>query len=58
MDGEFRVKECGACEEIMPTYEKLCYCGGPVKLVRATVEKKKLAESYSHRKWLNSRRCR
>lgn len=28
------IKECGTCGEVMPLTEKLCYCGGPIRINR------------------------
>ena len=51
----FYVKKCGTCEELMPLYEKICYCGGPVKIVQAKSDQRAKVNSYSSRAWLRSR---
>ena len=49
-------RSCASCEEIMPVYEKICYCGGPVKLVKVDIDLVEHIKLYYHRKWLRSRK--
>lgn len=44
------LKRCRACDEIMPAYEKVCYCTGSIKLVREGEEQKARAAQYKRRK--------
>lgn len=50
------VKTCATCAEIMPRFEKVCYCGGPIKLVKVKKDKAQATDSYFHRKWLYRRK--
>lgn len=43
-------KKCGYCHEIMPLSEKICYCDGPVKIVKLDKIKRASIEEYFHRK--------
>lgn len=52
------VKECSQCNEVMPLFIMVCYCGGAVKRNKVKKDKKALAASYTHRKWLNSRKAK
>jgi hypothetical protein len=52
----FNAKQCGACEELMPMYEKICYCGGPIKIVQANIDQREKVNSYRSRAWLRSRK--
>lgn len=44
------VKICAECSEIMPLCEKICYCGGPVKIVYVTKLKAADAKDYYRRR--------
>lgn len=49
------VKSCADCKEIMPAHETVCYCGGPVKLIKTDdKEMISLAKSYKNRRWLHN----
>ena len=48
----FSAKICAECSEVMPITETVCYCGGPIKMVRVEKEMKARADSYKERRWL------
>ena len=48
----FLAKQCASCEEIMPRWEKVCYCGGPVTLTRLPLDKKKFSNCYFNRRFM------
>lgn len=37
----------------MPTYEQVCYCGGPIKIVSIDEKQEKLKDGYGLRKRLH-----
>lgn len=45
-----RVKQCGSCKEIMPLSEKICYCDGPVKIIKADENMYRQSKSYYERR--------
>lgn len=46
------VKKCLRCSEVMPTYEKVCYCEGPLTLELVDLETYEKARGYHRRAWL------
>lgn len=48
----FLAKECANCHEKMPVTEKVCYCSGPITVVRLPLEDRNFVSYYQHRKWL------
>ena len=50
--GDTLFKRCIYCKEVMPLYEQMCYCGGPVMVVNMELDKKKVSHSYLRRKLL------
>lgn len=48
----FLARQCGSCSEIMPIFEKICYCDGSVTLVRLLLDKKEVSNNYSYRRTL------
>lgn len=54
----FLAKQCGMCQEKMPAMETMCYCGGPVSLIRLPLEEKSSTSYYYGRKWLAVQRQR
>jgi len=51
-DDTFLAHECADCKEIMPTYELVCYCGGPVCMVDVQMCEKPLVQAYGRRELL------
>lgn len=50
------VKKCIACSEVMPTYETVCACGGPVMTELVDLETYEKARGYLRRMWLKKMR--
>lgn len=48
----FLARQCGYCSEIMPRFEKVCYCGGPVRLIRLPLDKRALTRCYHERRFM------
>lgn len=55
-ESTYSVKECLKCGELMPLYEKVCYCDGPVIVKSVGIDKKAEANYYSRRKFLHGLR--
>lgn len=49
----YYIKTCADCKEIMTPSENICYCGGPVKLIRCNEEKYLRSKDYGIRKLLS-----
>lgn len=52
----YYIKVCANCNEVMTPSERVCHCGGPLKLVKCNEEKYERAKGYGIRKWLKSLR--
>lgn len=44
------LKQCGMCGELMPLYEMVCYCSGPIKIVRADRDMVEHSKRYALRR--------
>jgi len=51
-ENTYSVNNCLRCDEIMPLYEQVCYCGGPVTFLKINIDKKTHALYYQRRKLL------
>jgi rRNA maturation endonuclease Nob1 len=50
------VKKCIKCSEVMPTYEKVCACGGSIMIELVDLETYEKARGYHRRVWLKKMR--
>lgn len=52
-DDTFWARRCVSCNETIPLKEVICYCGGPVMIIKVPKDKENFVSEYYYRRMMD-----